>query len=340
MREWGRVFIAGLFVFWCMGPSPLFAGHATPSDGHDLIQIGIAALQIQYANDASEGILSGTGSSTFFLRRAEVHAKGRLNQGIAYKVEYDLVPEKALLGDAYIDFIGDPRISLRLGQFRIPFGIEIQTSSKKLPFINRMLITNPNNEQESSKGITSVTSGLIQDRDIGMRVSGKGASASYAIAVVNGSGKNTSDKNSAKEVIARLTARPFNGLTLGSSAYLGKEPTQNARRDRFGGDLEFQQGDSLLVRAELVTGKAGGVKLDGYYAFLAYRVLPNVEPAIRHERIDPNTGVSGDEIRRTTVGVNYYVADNIKYQINYEWRKDSAKSNMDNMALAQLQLSF
>ncbi len=337
---------------------PLFAGHAVSSDGPDLINLGVNALHIQYATDESEGIPSGTGSSAFFVRRAEFYAKGQLNQGIAYEVEYDLAPEKALLRSAYIDFMGDQEgilgsslgASLRLGQFRIPFGIEIQTSSKRLLFINRMLITNPNNEQESSKGITSVTSGFIQDRDIGIRVSGKAASVSYAMAVVNGSDKNVPDKNSAKDVIARLVAQPFNGLTLGgltlggvtlgSSAYRGNGPTQNARRDRVGSDVEFQQGESLLIRGELVTGKDGAVKFDGYYAFLAYRVLPNVEPAIRHEWLDPDIGVSGNEIRRTTVGVNYYMAGNTKYQINYEWRKDSAKPNLDNMALVQLQISF
>jgi len=300
----------------------------------------VTALNIQYANDASEGIESGVSDNTFFVRRAEVYVKGRLKEGIEYEVEYDLAPEKALLRAAYIDLLYPDHLLVRMGQFRIPFGIEIQTSSKRLPFINRMLISSPNNEQESSKGITSVPSGIIQERDIGVRISGGRSPISYALAVINGSDKNTPDKNGHKDVVSRVALASLKGLTLGSSAYWGRGPMQDARRERLGGDLTYRPSDAFWVQGEYVVGRDVSTKLTGYSMFAVYRFVQQIEATLRYEGLDPNTQASANELRRTTLGVNYYLSGNTRYQLNYEWRDDQAKPGLGNMALMQFQLNF
>ncbi len=320
-----------------LGGQPAPTAWAGP--GADLIKIGINNLQIQYSNDESEGIGSGVSDNTFSIRRAEIYAKGKLNAQVTYYVESDLAVKDNPLRSAYIDFSPSPKFSLRLGQFRIPFGIEIQTASRHLPLINRMLITNPNNEQASSKGITSIPSGLIQERDIGVRVSDGVRPLSYAIAIVNGSGSNTPDENNVKDLVGRLALSPIRRLTLGSSAYFGKN-SKDTRRERVGSDVEFRPLETFLARGELVTGRDGDTKLAGYYLLVSYQCAPNIESALRHEGLDPDTHQPGDEIRRTTVGISYAFSGGIRSQLNYEWRKDRAKPNLENMALAQLQISF
>lgn len=319
----------------------------------DLIRVGVNALQLQYASDESKGIPNGTGSNTLFIRRAELYAKGRLQEDLSYEFVYDLAASSDPVRDAFVDLKMIPMADVRIGQFRIPFGIENQTSSKKLYFIDRMLISNPDNEQTSSKGLTSVKAGLIQERDLGLRLSGRPLAEptgiDYAIAVINGSDKNTTDKNDKKEIVGRLGITPMKGLTIGGSGYFGKSPAtdtsgaftgENTKRNRIGADLEFRPMEPLLVRAEYISGKNNTVRFNGYYALIAYRLPINVEPAARYEHLDPDTGRSNNEITRTTFGVNYYLVGDTKFQIDYEIRDDKGNPNVENMALAQIQISF
>lgn len=319
----------------------------------DLIRVGVNALQLQYASDESKGIPNGTGSSTLFIRRAELYAKGSLQENLSYEFVYDLSASTDPVRDAFVDLKMIPMVDIRLGQFRIPFGIETQTSSKKLLFIDRMLITNPDNEQTSSKGLTSVKSGFVQERDLGLRLSGRPMTEpigiDYAIAVINGSDKNTTDKNDKKEIVGRLGISLMKGLTIGGSGYFGKSPEkdttgaftgENIQRNRMGADLEFRPMEPLLVRTEYISGKDNTVKFNGYYALIAYRLPINVEPVARYEHLDPDTGKSNNGITRTTLGVNYYLVGYTKVQVNYEIRDDKANSKVDNMALAQIQISF
>ncbi|MBI3609198.1 MAG: hypothetical protein HY204_00650 [Nitrospirae bacterium] len=328
------------------------------------IQVGLNALQVQYASDESRGIPDGTGSATLFFRRAEIYAKGTLQEGLSYEVVYDLSTSTDPLRDALMDLKIIPMADLRVGQFRIPFGIEIQTGAKKLYFIDRMLITSPDNEQASSKSVTSIKTGFLQERDRGLRVSGRPLIApvglDYAIAIINGSGLNSPDQNNKKDVVGRVALSAMSRATLGGSLYLGRtsesvvDPATNKtvftgndlKRYRTGADIEVRPVDALIVRAEYIGGTNGVTvthadsKFKGYYVLVAYRLPFNIEPAARFERLDPDTKTSGDTITRTTVGVNYYIVGDTKFQINYEFRDDKGNPKVGNIALAQLHVSF
>jgi phosphate-selective porin len=243
-----------------------------------------------------------------------------------------------------------------VGQYRIPFGIETQTSSRKLHFINRMLVTSPHTEQASSALVTSVKTGYLQERDIGLRLTGKPLSGpiglDYSVAIINGSDRNTTDRNDKKDWVGRVGLSPLKMLTIGGSAYLGKSPQTvtaagvttftglNVKRNRYGVDLEIQPVGPMLIRAEYITGKDHTVTFKGYYAFVAYRLPMDIEPLARIERLDPDNSASNNEITRTTVGVNYYIKGETKIQANYEFRDDKAAPRIGNMALVQLQLGF
>ncbi len=348
----------------------------------ELVNVGVNALQLQYASDAStrlsqdtaqtspKQLPGGTGSSGTFVRRAELYAKGKVVSGLTYEFVYDLSASTDPVRDAFVDLKYIPMVDVRVGQFRIPFGIENQTSSKKLLFVDRMLWTSPDNEQASSKVVTSLGSGLLQERDLGMRLSGKPldgpVAIEYQIAGINGSDKNTADKNNIKDLVGRVALSAMGKATLGGSLYLGRTfvtdatvfsnpptNTQNAtatgddlKKYRTGADLEIRPTDVLLVRAEYIAGADGVAvthqdkKFKGYYALVAYRLPFNLEPAVRFERLDPDTRTAHNAINRTTLGMNYYFAGDTKFQLNYEFRDDKGNKNVGNMAIAQMQVSF
>lgn len=219
-----------------------------------------------------------------------------------------------------------------------------------------MLLTNPDTEQASSKAVSSLKAGYIQERDLGLRVSGKllagPAGIDYSIAAINGSDRNNPDKNDEKDFVGRIGLTPLKMLAIGGSAYVGKSPQTatvagattftglNVKRDRYGADLEFRPVAPLMVRAEYIVGKDDAVKFSGYYGLVAYRLPMDIEPAIRFERLDPNKDTPDNEITRTTVGVNYYIKGDTKVQLNYEFRDDKGAPKVGNIALAQLQISF
>ncbi len=351
-----------VFVMLFVGVSAPLRAEMSPDQKADQLlkqserfQMG-GYLQTQYSMDQSEGIPSGTGNNGLFFRRGELTSKGQLLDNLFFVIGFEVTGSTDPLRDAYVDWTAIPMAAARLGQFRIPFGIEMQSSSKKLYLIDRMLVAYPNNEQPSSKLVTSVKSGYLQERDMGLRLSGKPLTGpvgvDYAVAIINGSDKNTPDKNDKKDLAGRVGISPLKMLTVGGSIYRGRSPQTvtaggattftgiNVKRDRYGADLELHPIEPLVVRAEYVTGKNDATRFNGYYALIAYRLPIDVEPAIRFERLDPDKDKSNNEITRTTLGINYYIKGDIKLQVNQEFREDKAAPKIGNMTLAQLQISF
>ena len=78
----------------------------------------------------------------------------------------------------------------------------------------------------------------------------------------------------------------------------------------------------------------------GWYVLAAYRLTDRWEPAARVERWDPDRGAGNDAFTRTTLGLNYHIAGDTRLAVNYEFRDDKAHPALDNLALAQYQISF
>lgn len=316
-----------------------------------LITVGVNALQVQYYRDEGDQLADGTaigegtalGRTGFKLRRAELYARGRVSDAIRYDLVFDLNGSGTILRDGFIDLVGPPYAALRFGQFRIPFGIETQQSARKLVFIDRMLVSYLGEQQRT-------IANFVQERDLGVRLAGEPVSGpinvSYALALVNGDGLNTLDANDLKDTVGRVGIR-LAGFQVGSSVYHGTRrdaaaPFRNRDRTRVGWDAEINPNPlkALLIRGELVSGRDDRTTRRGWYVLAAYRLTDQWEPAARVERWDPDRGAGNDAITRTTLGVNYHIAGDTQLAVNYEFRDDKAHPALDNLALAQYQISF
>jgi phosphate-selective porin OprO/OprP len=221
--------------------------------------------RIQADYDAAEaGSRTLTGSklgSQFLVRRARFEVDGSLYRWIGFKLEADFT-EGVSLKDTYLDLRFFPELRFRAGQFKVPFSLEELTSSRFIDFVERSLV----NE-------------LAPARDRGVMVYGDlvGGAVSYALGGFNGTGEDSSDNNSDKDLAARLAFTPFRisdsfwlkGLQLagnvtwgnqdGSTSAQGRMTARTSNRFRFfapqttrgerlryGGDLAWLLGPAAV----------------------------------------------------------------------------------------------
>ncbi len=138
---------------------------------------------------------------------------------------------------------------------------------------------------------------------------------------------------------ARLVFHPEKALALGLSLYEGRAGANRATRDRVGGEVSYRRGPWTL-RGEYVRGKDTLIRKAGWYAHAGHRLHPKWEGVIRFDTFDPNRNAAGDRSDVLTLGVNHYIADGVKLQVNYERKDEEGKEVSNNALLSQLQVKF
>jgi len=288
--------------------------------------------QLQFLSDQSGGV-----NDEFKVYRARAGVKGKLNEDIGYNFIVGAVepPDRDVhLVNAYVDFDYIPWAKIRLGQFLVPFGLEGP----------EIIVFNPAIERSTT---IRRLNPFNMFRDVGVQVSSKFEKFNYALAVVNGTGANTSENNDYKDILSRFGISPFKELNLGISGHAGKYVSgarKNLDRYRLGTDFEYLKnpfrlrGEFIWRQDEQVSGS--DVNKWGWYILSRYKFLPRLEGILRYEQYDPNTKRGHDCLDIVTLGLNHYFIDNTRFSINYEFRNDDADPNLDNLLTAQMQIVF
>src|SRR5918996_208854 len=282
------------------------------ADDNFRLELG-GRLQADY-HGVEGGARTLTGSkldSQFLVRRARFEVDGRLYRWIGFKVEADFT-EGVSLKDAYLDLRFFPELRFRAGQFKVPFSLEELTSSRFIDFVERSLV----NE-------------LAPARDRGVMLYGDlmGGAVSYFLGGFNGTGEDTSDNNSDKDLAARLAFAPFRtsdsfwlkGLQFAGNITWGNQgeatsaqgrtsartanrfrffapQTTRGERLRYGGDLAWLLGPAALkFEYDVQTNEreglgAGGSDLDEVTATGWYASAPYVltgEEKLRSGNVAP-----------------------------------------------------
>ncbi len=292
------------------------------------------------------------------LRRMRLTAVGEAGEGLSGTLQTDFDSNRARVRDAFIEYRVIPALTVRAGQFKIPFnGIEM-VSSKRLLVIER------GNRIRGFRAAT--TSGFLADAHLAARNRGFMALAKLPGGRLTlqaggwlGSGEAGEDDDG-KELAARLewsalplpekTSRPLvlavaavtNGYLGGprdTLAVIGDDSllVRDAQyATAFEGWIEY--GTYLLpglhVAANVVAGEnpealeaeREGVDFGSFLGLQAWGelLLPlegfvsAVAPAFRADRFDPDTGTDDDANLLLTPGLNVYVGPNVKTQLNYD----------------------
>lgn len=343
--------------------SLLFQGRGTINDNPT---VKLAGNTVYEGLDDSN--VPGTVNDQLFFRRAEMKFYGGFSDNtIQYAVMIDPVgvpaATKNLVQDYYITASPAKYLDVAFGQTKYPQGLEGRTSSAKLDFINRSTLGSGN--------------GFGDQRDLMVQVSGtkvplaQDLTLDYALAAVNGQGRNNPENNNSKDGAARLGLQ-YKGLWLGGSAYDGYEqaPGAAAALEMWRAGLECQwvlQGvlrdkDSLKLQAEwgqgslvnengltkaAFTAASGATGASGFYLEGLYR-LGNTRGGLRYELWDPKDtsfNSPGSYQNYLTLGLDQYFSED-RCRVSANWIHpilDNAAGgvlSVGEVGEAQFQLTF
>ncbi len=344
-------------------------------------------IQAQYFDQPDLAGSTGTSKSQFKINAAELEVSGYLFPGLLYaqvvvdtrdtagrglgdSIAKNINPNNSpqgILRDAFADLVlKEPEAVIRVGQQRIPFGIENQTPGGLLPFINRSFIdfkTTRNTPVGSKKFVYNSDFTLYsnaefnQERDIGVQARGRlwGDYVDYALGAFNGSGINVSDTNSSKDAIGRLGFNPHPGLRFGISGYRGTEldiHKNSGVRNRVASDFEMTHDliPRLHIMGEMADGRDEHIHRFAWYLQGMFEIMPQGTPTApllqvkyRYDQYLDNLGVGDNNYNRRTVGFDYYFLNavklssgywqQVKLQVEYEMRSHTAPSGKGIAAL-------
>jgi len=327
------------------------AGLNTDTPGNTKSQFQVATAELEASGYIFPGLL---------FAQVVIEPRDNLGRGLGDSIAKNIPPgnnaPSGILRDGFADLVlSEPEMVIRVGQQRIPFGIEPQTPGGLLPFTSRAYLDLKLTRNPGLDNTKFSNAEFIQERDIGVQTRGRlwGDKFDYALGVFNGAGINVSDTNNSKDFIGRLGFNPHRGLRFGVSGYEGTQvdiQKASGLRNRIGGDFELTQ--DLLPRfrfmGEAADGRDGPFERRTWYLSGFYELIPQRTPTspglllgVRYEEMKQNIGGSDDNIYdRWTFGLNYYFLNavkmssgywqQVKFQLEYEIRKHNSLSAAAN----------
>lgn len=151
-----------------------------------------------------------TKNSSILVKRARIFTAGKLFEFYTWKVQAEFGSGSVSAKDLWVNMNYDKRFQLKLGQYKEPFSLEQNVSTKYLDFIER----------------STIGTRLTPDRDIGFMLHGllDEDKIGYQLGIFNGNGSNQSaDTDNDKDVAMRLWFEPVNDLHVGGSFTWGKQ---------------------------------------------------------------------------------------------------------------------
>jgi phosphate-selective porin len=301
--------------------------------------------------------------NTFLFNRARVAFFGSIPYDVTYYMSAELSPFKTgfpYMLDVFASYSRLKWAKFSIGQFKTPFSLELNTPCHKLYTINR----------------SSVVSELASpDRDLGFMISGGSDTSflTYALGFMNGTGILTKvengviskpfDVNKGKDIVGRVVIRPLVFLNIGGSFRYGTSPamssgvTEEDQRIRYGAEIQLKKGPFLL-QAEYImgidkgsysTGGGCGEPLEwhvgsksraGMFVQAAYKTKWNIQPVIKFENLDSDLDSEKNTDFITTYGVNYYLNEWTRIQLNYLYKAEQKLEVKNDQLLLQVQVEF
>ncbi len=298
--------------------------------------------------------------NTFKFKRARIGIKGNIPYDFKY---YVVLENSAFVGggypyllDAFVSYTRYKWAKISLGSFKQPFGMEINTPCHGLHTIQR----------------ANVSDQIVSpQRDMGLMLLGgdNKTFVKYAFAIMNGNGlgslTNThGDNNYKKDLIGRVTFKPFDLLRVGGSFRYGFPDKDTVERISYAAELEFKFKDFTL-QAEYIADQGGigasgggcgsdpvlmGEKRNGAFVQAMYMTNFNIQPVVKYEFFDPDTendinATVIDKLSAITIGLNYFFNDNTRLQVNYLLNTEYGVGNNyietpNDALLMQLQIKF
>jgi phosphate-selective porin OprO and OprP len=309
-------------------------------------------VQIRYTRDDPD---DGEGRGSFRVRRAKTKFEGWFySRNLGYELQLNWADSSNPLEDANIqwDMYGNRVLTIRAGQFKVPFGLQELTSSGSQQFVDRSIVSN-----EFAKG-----------RDVGVQLGGVtlGSWIDWRAGVFNGNGRNRSANDNGRfQYDARVAFQPFGEVSYSESDFesrdrplfavavqyerndaRGSTPGNDLSRTVRGGDVVFKfRGFSVFAEYFARENEPElGPRFDstGLAAQAGYFVIPRrLEIALRRAELDPSDRIPGDDRTETGAAVNWFIhRHSLKLQSDFREILDDATEERHREGRLQLQFIF
>lgn len=276
-------------------------------------------------------------SDQFRVSRVRIRANGKLVENIGFFVQMDAGSSPALKDVRLWVGLGESiPLTLEAGRFLLPFGVETPINPYWLTAVDYSL------------PVRRLMTGLW---DIGVKAYGKylvsnEIALNYVAAAVNGNTGSLTDINKKKDYVGRLGINLPGGISVGGSAYIGKDPVMKSGvwtgddvdKNRFGGDFKLSF-DPILLQAEGLLGKNDETDALGFYILGAYKLIPQLQLVGKFDFFDPDTDAEEDSVNLIRVGINYFIVGNNQLQLFYQL-SSLPDDQTDHNFIAQLAMIF
>lgn len=286
--------------------------------------------------------------NTFDVKRIIFMADGKITDQWSCYFMYDFAAGGNLL-EVYTDYKFLPQLTARLGQFKTPYTIENMLSPSTVELINCYALPVSYLAAINGSDRLCASNG---GRDIGLMVYGdlfKNNLLTYKLAVMNGQGINTKDRNNQKDIVGYLMVNPLKWLSVGGSFIKGKgyamadsnlsdiKEGENYNRNRWSMGAVLTAAKASL-RTEYLAGKDGEIRSRGFYATGCAQVLPKLEVIVSYDRFNRNTEME-DKQTNYIAGLQYWFYPKCRVQAQYT-RQEPQLGEGSNLIQAQIQVRF
>lgn len=362
-----RAWLGGLVL---LGLVPAFGGsvraQTIQADGLELDFTGRLQVQFSTTSVSEDDLTPGTApaGTAFEVRRLYFGTGFSYDVWLTGLVQINVGGGRAALTDGYIDAALSDGLSIRMGQFKKPFGLFELTSNTRILTIERTVRIRG---LEDLVGVPGEAQYLLDEsgylgRQVGVMVHGTTGGVGYAAGVFNGEGANQPDELGSKAYAGRVTFEPVEGpLVVGGAVSVQPTGAFDADGDEvyataFAVDAEWGgfRADGLHVMAELMVGDnpllmtpamepssmMGAQAAVAWFSPRSGRI-EGLEPLLRLSWADPNTDTDDDEAILLTPGANLYFSGRNRFMVNADVYVPSADGLDPELGLrAQFQIYF
>jgi phosphate-selective porin len=320
-------------------------GCVEPSSSEDGVKL-FGYIQPQWAYWQTT---DGGDRNSFTFDRARIGVTGSIPYDVSYYAMIDFSRFKSgspYLLDAFVSYTRFDWFKVSFGQFKSPLSLEQNTPCQALHTVYR------------SKVVEELAG---PQRDLGFMLFG-GTSDSkfhYYLGVMNDYKQGYEDDNDGKSIKSRLTYSPVDFLQVGGSFGYGVTgANSDNEKTRVGAELQMKF-SNFLLQGEYIWGDdtgdyttgggcdgtplqthTGGVTRSGFFAHAMYMTPWNLQPVVKYESYDSDMSIDNNSESIITFGVNYFLNDWTRVQMNYRYKAEQALEVTNDQFVLQVQVKF
>jgi hypothetical protein len=220
--------------------------------------------------------VDSTLESDFELRRARLTVEGQAGQRWSGRIQMDFETERARFRDAYLEGRVNEGLSVRVGQFKVPFnGIELESAKRLLAIERAARVRGTSGTSTSTSGMLAATAMDARNRGIMALLRWADGRARVQAGGWVGAGER-GETNDGKQLAARLEFEPWAGSDRRRPLVLALAVVSNGYFGSPRDTLVVAQGDTAVTEdASYATAFEAWVEF-GRYAAPGLHVAGNV----------------------------------------------------------------